>query len=159
MAKQPGVMFYFDLRPSLKRLSLEERGRLFEAILDYGELGEVPKLDGNLAFVWDFVHPRLERDAQRYRELSEKKREAALARWEKKNAEDAGASDALQAMPTTTTTTTSTSSSTTTASSTPSERSGWAALLGRRRADRDGRDFNTRRNDALKMMDELMLLR
>ena len=28
---KPGVMFYFDIRPCLKRLSTEEKGLLFEA--------------------------------------------------------------------------------------------------------------------------------
>ena len=36
MGKQPGVMIYFDIRPCLVRLSLEEQGQLFRAILDYG---------------------------------------------------------------------------------------------------------------------------
>ena len=45
MAK-PGVMFYFDVRPCIKRLDAAEKGRLFEAILDYGEFGVVPELDG-----------------------------------------------------------------------------------------------------------------
>ena len=45
MAK-PGVMFYFEIRPCIKRLTLEEKGQLFEAILDYGEFGAIPKVDG-----------------------------------------------------------------------------------------------------------------
>lgn len=45
MAK-PGVMFYFEIRPCIKRLTLEEKGQLFEAILDYGEYGAIPEVDG-----------------------------------------------------------------------------------------------------------------
>ena len=41
--KQPGVILYFDVRPSLKRLNASEKGQLFEAILDYGEHGIEPK--------------------------------------------------------------------------------------------------------------------
>lgn len=156
MANQPGVMFYFELRPSLKRLSGEEKGRLFEAILDYGEFGEVPEFEGKLAFVWDFVQPRLDRDAQRYREMSEKKRVAALARWEKQNAD---ASDALQTMPTTTTYTTTTTTSSSTASSTPAPRGGRSLFRRRRDAEQDERDFNARRNAAISMLDDLTLLR
>lgn len=33
MAK-PGVMFYFDIRPCIRRLNLEEKGILFEASLE-----------------------------------------------------------------------------------------------------------------------------
>lgn len=64
--KQPGVMLYFDIRPSLKRLSTQEKGELFEAILDYGEFGVVPDLDGLLGIAWDFIQPRLDRDRERY---------------------------------------------------------------------------------------------
>ena len=61
MAK-PGVMFYFDVRPCIKRLDAAEKGRLFEAILDYGEFGVVPELDGALGVAWDFIQPKLDRD-------------------------------------------------------------------------------------------------
>ncbi len=54
MAK-PGVMFYFDMRQSMKRLTLEEKGRLFEAIMDYSQLGTAPELDGVLGVAWDFI--------------------------------------------------------------------------------------------------------
>ena len=62
MGKRPGVMLYFDLRPSLKLLSTEDRGRLFDAILDYAELGVVPELDGMLAMAWEFIRPRIDKD-------------------------------------------------------------------------------------------------
>lgn len=64
--KQPGTMLYFDVRPSLKRLTNEEKGILFEAILDYGEHGVLPELDGALGVAWDFIQPRLDRDRERY---------------------------------------------------------------------------------------------
>lgn len=43
--KRPGVMLYFDLRPCLKALSLEQKGLLFDSILSYGEIGVVPQFD------------------------------------------------------------------------------------------------------------------
>lgn len=109
-------MLYFEIRPSLKRLSDEEKGRLFEAILDYGENGTAPGFDGALGIVWDFIQPRIDADSQRYQKVSEARSAAAAARWEQKNmqtnANDANAFFAMQTMPTTTTTTTTTSSST-----------------------------------------------
>lgn len=48
MMAKPGVMFYFDVRPCIRRLDVEDKGRLFEAILDYGELGVAPDFDGAL---------------------------------------------------------------------------------------------------------------
>ena len=133
--KQPGTMLYFDIRPSLKRLSNEEKGLLFEAILDYGEFGVVPDLDGPLGVAWDFIQPRLDRDRERYVEVSQKRTAAINARWDKarnKQAES-GAIDTneykciqtntseyktIQTIPTTTTTSTPTSSSTTTSTPT-----------------------------------------
>lgn len=87
MAK-PGVMFYFDVRPCIKRLDLNEKGRLFEAILDYAELGVVPELDGALGVAWDFIQPKLDRDAGRYDKQVEQKRYATFARELKKKGLD-----------------------------------------------------------------------
>lgn len=79
MAK-PGVMFYFDVRPCIKRLDISEKGRLFEAILDYAEFGTVPDLDGALGVAWDFIQPKLDRDAGRYDRQVEQKQYAVFAR-------------------------------------------------------------------------------
>ncbi len=83
MAK-PGVMFYFDVRPCIKRLDTNEKGRLFEAILDYAEFGTVPDLDGALGVAWDFIQPKLDRDAGRYDRQVEQKQYAVFAREVKK---------------------------------------------------------------------------
>lgn len=82
--KRPGVMIYFELRLSLRRLSREEKGDLFDAILDYGETGVLPDFDGVLGVVWDFVQPRIDADANAYRERCEQSAEAAKRRWEKR---------------------------------------------------------------------------
>ena len=99
MGKQPGVMLYFEIRPCLARLTLDQQGQLFNAILDYGELGIEPNFDYMLGIAWDFIKPRLDRDKERYDELSRKRAEAAMVRWD---AYHANASDAMQTMPTTT---------------------------------------------------------
>lgn len=100
--KQPGCMLYFDLRPSLKRLSLEEKGRLFEAILDFGEYGVIPELDGVLAIAWDFIQPRLEKDRERYAEICEKRRDAINTRWERERAQQDNTNEynSIQVVPT-----------------------------------------------------------
>lgn len=81
MAK-PGVMFYFDTRPCLKRLSNEDKGRLFEAILNYSEFGELPEFEDMLGVAWDFIQPRIDRDNKRYEDTVAKRRQAAAIRWE-----------------------------------------------------------------------------
>lgn len=81
MGKKPGVMLYFEMRPCLRRLTDAEKGRLLEAILDYGEEGKAPELKGMAALAWDFIRPRLDRDAERYRALCEKNRLLTDKRW------------------------------------------------------------------------------
>ena len=87
MAQRPGVMFYFDLRPCLKRLTLEEKGRLFEAILNYAELGEVPELEGMCGVAWDFIQPRIDRDGEAYNRSILQKLYATYCREQKRAGE------------------------------------------------------------------------
>lgn len=84
MMPKPGVMFYFEVRPCLKRLNLEEKGQLFEAILDYGEFGIEPSLEGMAGLAWDFLQPKLDRDATRYERQIEQKQYAVYVRESKK---------------------------------------------------------------------------
>ena len=81
---KPGVMFYFDVRPCIKRLNLNEKGQLFEAILDYAENGIEPELDGALGIAWDFIQPRLDQDTERYGNKVLQKQYAAFVRELKK---------------------------------------------------------------------------
>lgn len=84
MSKQrPGVMIYFSLRKSLTYLKPEQKGRLFEAILDYGEMGTIPDFGEDIALTiaWGFIKPQIDADAERYAEICEKKKEAAQKRW------------------------------------------------------------------------------
>lgn len=83
MAKQPGVMLYFEIRPCLARLTMDEQGQLFRAILDYGECGIEPDFKYMLGIAWDFIKPRLDRDKEHYEEVCEKRRQAILSRWNK----------------------------------------------------------------------------
>ena len=87
MGKRPGVMLYFDLRPSLKLLSTEDRGRLFDAILDYAELGVVPELDGMLAMAWEFIRPRIDKDGERYERQIAQRQYAVYSREAKRRGE------------------------------------------------------------------------
>lgn len=82
---KPGVMFYFNLRPCIKRLSVEEKGQLFEAILDYGELGVMPDVDGALGVAWDFVQQHIDFDSAQYDRKVLLKRYAVFVREVKKS--------------------------------------------------------------------------
>ena len=81
---RPGVMFYFDVRPCIRRLSLADKGQLFEAILDYAENGVEPELDGVLGVAWDFIQPRIDRDSERYEWQVETSQYATFSRERKK---------------------------------------------------------------------------
>ena len=115
-------MLYFDIRPCLKRLSREEKGALFEAILDYAEYGVLPEVDGVLGVAWDFIKPRLDRDKERYETISEKRTAAINARWEREREIQMNSNEykPIQTIPTTTTTSPSTTTTTSTATEGPS---------------------------------------
>ena len=160
MSQRPGVMLFFDVRPALKRLTVEERGRLFEAILDYGELGLLPDFEGGLGIVWDFIQPRIDQDAARYADKVLKNRYSVYTREAKRAGLQpvefeiwrtdpdsfyrAISSDANR-YPTTTTTTAPTPASTTETTSTANS----AADMG---VEDEISDFNRKRNAALQIL-------
>ena len=129
MSKQPGVMLYFDLRDSLDGLSCEDKGKLLDAILDYGKFGVVPEFSGMLKMAWNFIRPRVDQDRDRYERLVNNRREAAASRWSSAPKNHADASFAMQTMPNTNTTT-NTKTKTNTNTNTPSgpqKRGRWEA--------------------------------
>lgn len=81
---RPGIMLYFDIRQPLKVLPDADKGRLFDAILEYGEHGTVPEFDGMLAMAWGFIQPKLDRDAVEYAHTVSKRQYAAFCRELKK---------------------------------------------------------------------------
>ena len=87
MKKKPGVMIYFDIRRMLKLLPDSEKGKLFEAILDYGETGCTGELTDTLRIVWPLIQHRLDTDSLRYAEVGLKRKYAAYVRWAKEHHE------------------------------------------------------------------------
>ena len=85
--QMPGVMLYFDRLFFLDRLDDAQTGRLFRAVIRYARDGAVPEIDDVMFGVaWDVLRPMVDYDAQRYAEVSEKRRQSALRRWEKAQA-------------------------------------------------------------------------
>lgn len=101
--KKPGVMIYFTMRPS-RKLPMEDRLRLYDAMLDYGETGVVPELEGPLALLWDYFQPQLELDNARYESIRAKRAKAGrlggLASRHAKQEEQMLAEEASEAIPT-----------------------------------------------------------
>jgi hypothetical protein len=88
MKKKPGVMIYFELRGVLKLLTDAEKGKLFEAILEYGDSGSMPSLDGSLAVIWPLIQRRLDTDNIQYDKTVVKRKYAAYTRWAKQHGEE-----------------------------------------------------------------------
>lgn len=75
--QRPGVMVYFDsLRPALNRLSDEQCGVLFRAILDYAQYGTTTELDPMTGMVFDLLVPKIDRDGVKYEESREQRKYA-----------------------------------------------------------------------------------
>lgn len=87
MKKKPGVMVYFDLRGMLKLLPDAEKGKLFEAILEYGDTGKVGELTDTLRIVWPLIQRRLDVDSLQYDKKVVKRKYASYSRWTKEHNE------------------------------------------------------------------------
>ena len=87
MKKKPGVMVYFELRKMLKLLPDSEKGKLFEAILDYGETGKVGELTDTLQIVWPLIQNKLDTDSLQYDRKIVKRKYASYTRWTKEHCE------------------------------------------------------------------------
>lgn len=71
----PGVMIYFEIRTPLARLSQEEKGDFFDAILDYAQYGAIPSFETQAASkAFAEVRPKLDADEKRYQRIKRKKR-------------------------------------------------------------------------------------
>ena len=80
---RPGIIVYFELRQQLSLLSYEEKGKMLDAMLEYGECGTIPEFTGMLAMAWGFIKTKLDRDSDEY-DLSVKRRQYATDCRERK---------------------------------------------------------------------------
>ena len=81
MKKRPGIMIYFTMRHVLSRLSNEDKGILFDSILQYADTDTVPDLPDSLYVVWPLIQMNLLQDDLRYRHVVIKRKYAAYVRW------------------------------------------------------------------------------
>lgn len=75
MAKNSMVLYY-DIRAPLEALTDAERGKLFLALLDYAENGVEPHFRGGLHIAFSFIRSSIDRDAKKWAETVERRREA-----------------------------------------------------------------------------------
>lgn len=76
-------ILHTDVWPAVKQLTLEQRGALFSALICY-QLGEPrPKMDIQTEMAFLFMSAQMDRDNEKYEQVSAKRRDAANARWSK----------------------------------------------------------------------------
>lgn len=72
---------YHSYLSSMELLTDAEKGRLFEALLQYSATGDVPEMPGNERFVFPSLKAQIDRDAQKYEEKCVKQAQNARKRW------------------------------------------------------------------------------
>ncbi len=71
--EKKSFVLYHDIRAPLELLTDEQRGKLFIALLDYSEYGELPDFDGALLMAFAFIRTSLDRDAEAWAEKRAKR--------------------------------------------------------------------------------------
>ena len=84
---RPGIMIYFDMLGPIRVLPDADKGRLFVAMLEYGQKGTVPEFDGMLALAWEFVKPKIDKDSEEYNKTVLKRQYATFCRDRKRKGE------------------------------------------------------------------------
>lgn len=77
---RPGIMLYFDILEPIRVLPDEDKGRLFVAMLEYGQSGVLPEFDGMLALAWGFIKPKLDKDEDSYENSKLQRKYAAFCK-------------------------------------------------------------------------------
>ena len=73
-----GFLIYYDYRTHLSLLTDEDRGKLLMALLNHGENGDEPELEGAALMAYSFIASQMDRDNAKYEEKCKKRREAGL---------------------------------------------------------------------------------
>lgn len=73
VTEKKSFVLYHDIREPLEQLTMEQRGELFTAILDYSERGTLPAFTGELRMAFAFIRGALDRDAAAWQEKREKR--------------------------------------------------------------------------------------
>ena len=83
-------MIYFDLLPIIRELSAEQAGRLFVAILEYADNGNLPEFgeDPVLRMAWACVQGKVDRDIVAYKEKCSKNSYNQYKRWQQEKGFD-----------------------------------------------------------------------
>lgn len=93
--EKKSVILYTEWAQPLKALSLEDKGRIFDAILSYSETGETPHFDSNAAeMAFSFIRLRLDENAKKWADVRQKRREAGRLGGKQRQANQANQANA-----------------------------------------------------------------
>ncbi len=95
-AEKKSFVLYHDIRTPLELLTDEQRGKLFLALLNYSEYGDLPDFDGALLMAFAFIRTSLDRDAEAWAEKRAKRAEAGRSGGLAKVANASNASSSKQ---------------------------------------------------------------
>lgn len=95
-AEKKSFVLYHDIRTPLELLTDEQRGKLFIALLNYSEYGDLPDFDGALLMAFAFIRTSLDRDAEAWAEKRAKRAEAGRSGGLAKVANASNASSSKQ---------------------------------------------------------------
>lgn len=84
MNKKKSFVLYANYLNQIKVLSDEEAGILFKGLLEYVKYGEYPMLSGAAMMAFSFIAEQIDRDTEKYLEITEKRRKAGRASAEKR---------------------------------------------------------------------------
>lgn len=77
MDEKKSVVLYVEWAKPLASLSLDDKGRIFDAILSYSETGEAPHFDSAAAeMAFSFIRLRLDENAKKWNAVRQKRSEA-----------------------------------------------------------------------------------
>jgi len=95
--ERQGFVLYHSLRKPLEMLDDAQRGKLFLAILDYSEHGLLPDFnDAVIDMAFAFIRDKLDRDADAYKDMCEKRAIAGSKGGKQRVANQANATFAKQ---------------------------------------------------------------
>lgn len=67
------IVIYTDLLQHVQKLSLEEAGAVFIAILNYSSTGEIPELSAAADMCFSFIRAQIDRDSEKWESIREKR--------------------------------------------------------------------------------------
>lgn len=72
-------VLYAEYAEHMEDLSMEQRGTLFTAIMNYANEVDLPEMDGAVKMAFSFIKKQLDRDSEKYEDTIEKRRNAGRA--------------------------------------------------------------------------------